>query len=286
MLAPKHIFEKLGNLKTYNQRGIRAPHKPLLLLYFFGQLQRGVRQITYGEHEKRLKDLIEAFGPPTKNVRPNYPFTRLRNDGFWIIEANTNIPDDASSNILKNCRGSLNKQWTESLVNSPSLIKEASTLLLNSHFPSTLHPAIISACGVDFDLPSKQGSRRERDPNFRELVLNSYDRKCAVCNYQIRLRDALIGVEAAHVKWHAAGGPDSINNGIALCHAHHQLFDYGAFTISAEGIFKSSFYLNGNESYDQLIRKFEGQKINQPKDPSHALEPSFLEWQKTQVFKG
>jgi predicted restriction endonuclease len=43
-----------------------------------------------------------------------------------------------------------------------------------------------------------------------------------------------VGVEAAHIKWHQAGGPDTSPNGIALCALHHKLFDRGMITFSED----------------------------------------------------
>jgi putative restriction endonuclease len=53
-----------------------------------------------------------------------------------------------------------------------------------------------------------------------------------VCGFDVRLGNILIAVEAAHIKWHQAGGPDEERNGLALCSLHHKLFDRGVFTIS------------------------------------------------------
>ncbi len=40
-----------------------------------------------------------------------------------------------------------------------------------------------------------------------------------------------IGLEAAHIKWFPAHGPDVVPNGLALCSVHHKIFDLGAFTV-------------------------------------------------------
>jgi predicted restriction endonuclease len=54
----------------------------------------------------------------------------------------------------------------------------------------------------------------------------------AVCGFDVRLGNILIAIEAAHIKWHQAGGPDEERNGLALCSLHHKLFDRGVFTVS------------------------------------------------------
>ena len=43
--------------------------------------------------------------------------------------------------------------------------------------------------------------------------------------------DGLIAADAAHIRWHAHGGPDEVPNGLALCALHHRLFDHGAITM-------------------------------------------------------
>jgi len=58
-------------------------------------------------------------------------------------------------------------------------------------------------------------------------VLEAYLAECCVCGFSLRLVDDLIGVDAAHIRWHAHGGPDEVPNGLALCGLHHRLFDHG-----------------------------------------------------------
>jgi hypothetical protein len=40
-----------------------------------------------------------------------------------------------------------------------------------------------------------------------------------------------VALDAAHIRWHQAGGPDEEANGLALRVLHHKLFDLGAFTV-------------------------------------------------------
>jgi putative restriction endonuclease len=65
-------------------------------------------------------------------------------------------------------------------------------------------------------------------------VLTAYQFQCAGCGFNVRVGDLLVFLEAAHIKWHQAGGPDSEANGVALCALHHKLFDRGAFTLSKD----------------------------------------------------
>src|SRR5690606_30440499 len=118
-------------------------------------------------------------------------------------------------------------------------------LILELHFPETLHGEILEAVGLNFHM--KQNIKR--DPKFREIVLKAYEYSCAVCGLRIRLGNTLVGIEAAHIKWHQAGGPDVEENGIALCSLHHKLFDRGVFTIDQDNILLVSEYANGNREF-------------------------------------
>ena len=74
-----------------------------------------------------------------------------------------------------------------------------------------------------------------RDPRFRKRVLEAYDERCAVCEYDIRFGDRLLGLEAAHIRWHSHDGRDVVPNGPALCGVHHKALDLGAMGLQGKG---------------------------------------------------
>jgi len=63
-------------------------------------------------------------------------------------------------------------------------------------------------------------------------VLSAYDYACAVCGFALRQGNEPVALEAAHIKWHEARGPDLVRNALSLCALHHRLFDKGAFAVS------------------------------------------------------
>ena len=121
--------------------------------------------------------------------------------------------------IDKQVAAGLSPDIEAALSKDPKMLKAAAMWLLESNFPDTIHEDILSAVGLNLKIDSK----KQRDPQFRERILVAYAYSCAVCGYGIRLGEKLVGVEAAHIKWHRAGGPDIENNGIALCSLHHKL---------------------------------------------------------------
>ena len=73
-----------------------------------------------------------------------------------------------------------------------------------------------------------------RDPDFREAVLRAYERRCAVCDFDLRIADMSFGLEAAHIMWPSHGGPPEVPNGLALCTFHHKAFDRGVIGLEPE----------------------------------------------------
>jgi putative restriction endonuclease len=127
---------------------------------------------------------------------------------------------------------------------------------------------------------------QKRDPKFRQRVLTAYEYRCAVCGFDVRLGSVSIALDAAHIRWHQAQGPDIESNGLALCTIHHKTFDLGVFTVNLEGVFLVSDQANGTSGFGELLLKHHGQAIRPPQRPEHKPEPEFLDWHGREVFKG
>lgn len=126
-----------------------------------------------------------------------------------------------------------------------------------------MHEDVLSAVGLSFD------TVRKRDPQFRDRILKAYGYQCAICGFSVRLGHSLIAVEAAHIKWHQYKGPDTEDNGVALCSMHHKLFDRGVFTISQELKILVSEDAHGSKGFDDWLMKFHGQAISKPIRPEY-----------------
>ena len=123
-----------------------------------------------------------------------------------------------------------------------------------------------------------------RDPKFREEILRAYQYQCAICGFTSQIGQKLAGVEAAHIKWHQAGGPDTHPNGIALCSLHHKLFDLGMITLDRQGIILVSETAHGSQRFEELVKAFHGSKLITP--ARHEYEPAeeYVHWHYNQVF--
>ena len=291
-MEKEQIRQRFENLNVWKSGGQRAPHKPLLLLYALGRYQQGKpRLMPYAEIESDVKQLIADFGPPRKSFHPEYPFWHLQSDSIWELQnadtiKNRKAGSSPSKAELLRCdvNGGLKKEFYEAVYRDKKLLGEIVAILLEVSFPSTVHEDILQAVGIDIEAAAAPG--RARDPRFRERILCAYEYRCAVCGFNVRLGQTLVAVEAAHIKWHQAGGPDDETNGIALCSMHHKLFDRGVFTLSDGLTVQVSELAHGSAGFDEWLMAFHGKSIMPPQRPSYYPEAQYVSWHVKEVFKG
>jgi hypothetical protein len=96
----------------------------------------------------------------------------------------------------------------EAFRRDPQVLSGIARQILDAHFPSSIHDDILEAVGLDLDADTYTTTRKAHDPAFRERVLRVHEFRCATCELDIRLGRSSVGVEAAHVMGHQAGGPD------------------------------------------------------------------------------
>lgn len=77
-------------------------------------------------------------------------------------------------------------------------------------------------------------SRIIRDAAFRRAVLEAYDDTCAVTGLRIVNGGGKAEAQAAHVVPVSVGGPDVVQNGIALSATAHWLFDRHLISIGED----------------------------------------------------
>ncbi len=280
------IIQKFESLRVWKRGNERAPHKPLLLLYAIGKLMHGEKFLSYADIEEELHNLLKEFGPWRK-TSPRHPFWRLRKDGLWEIPTADRIREDARGNAyLTELRdvgvGNFPEPIANQLQNDFGLVFEVIGRILTAHFPITYHQDILQAVGIDL---SFEFSNHRRDANFRKNILEAYGNRCAICGFNVTLRGRPIALEASHIKWHAVGGPDTIENGIAFCSLHHKLFDRGVFTLSTQLEVLISEYASGTVGFEEWLMRFHGRKINFPKRQEYYPCNIFIDWHLKEVFK-
>ena len=294
-MTREEFLRKILSISTWKRGGQRAPHKPLLLLFALGRvLNCRERFLTYEETEPDLKELLRNFGTPRKSLHPEAPFSHLCTDGLWEVRGAGQLPRTASGTFRvkelrsQRARGGFPASVHELLIARPELALEAAQEILKSHFPVSLHEEIREAVGIPGRWEVRDQPRRARATGFRREVLREYQRRCAVCDFDVRLGDELMGMEAAHIMWHSHGGPDDVTNGLALCGLHHKALDKGALGLQGEGSSIQvviSSEVTGRSEPRKWILGFHHQPLRKPRNPQFAPSGEYVRWHQHEVFR-
>ena len=289
-LSSDDVRARFHDLGVWTSDAERCPDKPLLLLYILGRYAHGSRRlIEFDRVEEDLAKLHTEFGPPHAKYDPVRPFWTLMGDGVWEVPGSENAKVKAGANptkawVKKNAlAGGFVPELFGAVAGDPDLLRDVAGDLLEAHFPGTLHPEIMASVGLD---PAMGIPPSRRDPKFRELVLKAYEARCAVCAFDARMGDSLVGLEASHIQWHQAGGPATVNNGLALCSLHGKLFDRGAFTLTSDRRVVVSSVLQGSAATEQWVTRYHGSKLRLPRRAANHPDPAFLDWHAREVFRG
>src|SRR6266568_8322611 len=266
-MTREELLTRLGGLRQARVGQVRVPHKPLLLLWLFGQFAAtGSSVASYQQAEEHVSQLINDFGPPMASPaaarqRAAMPFVHLERE-LWDLRdaAGKEIGPDAAERrawlLERGAVGGL-RPPVERLLADPGTLAAATRLLLEQHFTPVLAELICATVDLDVAALDLAGSEktaqavrsRPRRRGFAEEVLRAYASQCAMCGFDGALGRYPVGIQAAHVRWHSQEGPDETANALALCALHHALFDLGVVGITEDRrICVSGLYVARNEA--------------------------------------
>lgn len=126
-------------------------------------------------------------------------------------------------------------------------------------------------------------AKPERKAFFRRAVLQAYDARCAVTGWQLINGGGRAEVEAAHIKPVERGGPDGIQNGIALSGTAHWMFDRGLIGFADDYSILVSRQVNDRASVEAMINPSGRALVPEPL--SLRPHPAFLGWHRDNCFK-
>ena len=246
---PDQILEQflsdICSMKLHRSGSLGAAlKKPLLLLLLVSRIEN--RQV----HENRfdfsgirreLDTLIRCFGgrPSRSGSRAEQPFSHMRSPPFWRLQ--TQKPYDSGRTVLISdlmdpaSYGAFDPIIFCLLRDSKIGRTRVIDTVLNEWWPETLHPDIREELGLERLVTSR---RRRRDQQFIVDMLGNFRYSCSMCGFHGVLNGQATGIDAAHVRWHSADGPDILENGIALCKLHHWAFDKGILGIDPSNIIR------------------------------------------------
>ena len=299
------LLELLARLRCapLGRARLRAPHKPLLLLWLFGRFAASGSTVTsYAEAEEPVSALINSYGPPVATAaaarrRAAMPFIHLERE-IWELrdasgaEIGPRVPESGPWLTGHGAVGRL-RPTVEQLLVDPGTLAAAARLLLDLHFTPGLSGMICDAVGLDLAVLELAGStgvavtrRSVRRAGFAEEVLRAYAYQCAMCGFDGALGRNPVGIEAAHVRWHSQAGPDVVANGLSLCALHHALFDLGVLGLTPERRIRVSDLYVARSEAGRGIGLLAGTALIAPMPGQPAVELDHIGWHGRQVFKG
>ncbi|HKB78630.1 MAG TPA: HNH endonuclease [Thermoanaerobaculia bacterium] len=117
--------------------------------------------------------------------------------------------------------------------------------------------------------------------SFRVVVLDSYERRCAVTNER-----TIPALEAAHIRDYRDVQEHSINNGILFRADIHKLFDTGYVTVTPDHHFEVSKRIKEEFENGRDYYKLHGTSIRLPHDRSDYPAAEALTWHNEQRYLG
>ncbi|MGX7873203.1 HNH endonuclease [Mesorhizobium sp. ORM6] len=117
-------------------------------------------------------------------------------------------------------------------------------------------------------------NRKIRDANFRRQICDAYDNRCAVTGIRLVNGGGKAEVQAAHIWPVASGGPDVVQNGLALSGTIHWLFDRHLISLTDD----YRLLVSHNKVPNELRNLFAQQlgRIHLPRDPKLWPHPGYV----------
>jgi hypothetical protein len=124
---------------------------------------------------------------------------------------------------------------------------------------------------------------QRRDEAFRDIVLDNYDKTCAVTGQKFVFSDT-IEADAAHIIGKEFRGTDDPRNGLAMSKSVHWAFDTGIFTISDQ--YEVIIHPEAKKASVKAFPLFDKDRkqIVLPSDPAYHPHQDALAWHRKERF--
>ena len=87
------------------------------------------------------------------------------------------------------------------------------------------------------------------------------------------------------MRWFAFGGPDALDNGLALCVLHHKLFDLGVLGVDQGLQVRVSAMFTARTEAGRAVYALHGRKLT-PRPGTVVPAAAHVAWHAREVFKG
>jgi putative restriction endonuclease len=256
---------------------------------------QGHSRLNFSEVQERLLPLLKAYAPPVAaRHQPELPYWHLQSDELWEVDGASKFPRQQGNfprmDAIRRSSAGLPKADAELLRSDPRVVEQVIKVLLDAHFPASVHEDLLSAVGLATDMPTESATKSvaplSRDPAFRQAVLRAYEHRCAFSGFRAALHGSYFGCEAAHVQWHAFAGPDVVANGIALEPTIHKLFDAGAWSLTDDRRIIVSANYTGSDAAVRRLREQHGKVLGSPLPGEPPVAPEFIRWHREATLGG
>ena len=127
--------------------------------------------------------------------------------------------------------------------------------------------------------------RAERSATFARMVRRAYDGRCAISGLRLRNGGGRAEVQACHIRSVEDGGPDVVENGIALSGTLHWMFDRGLIRVADDK--QHSLIISHNKvdlpTVERLVNPEQRLMLDHV-DPRHHPHPDYLRWHREKDF--
>ncbi|MEI7629225.1 MAG: HNH endonuclease [Bacteroidota bacterium] len=306
------FIKKIGSLNRATVNGLKAPHKPILLLSV-------IESIAFGEiveNKIEISPLLVARFKDNWNrlvntniFQPNFalPFFHMQKEGFWKLKTYFGkeilITSSHSIKSFSQLKESVAYSYLDSnlfaLIQNPKTRDEIYRFITVKYFGKndTIHKQyglvdevteqILNEPSIEYQKQIEIADDEEifvRCGVFKRVVPKIYDYTCCVSGMRIISGYDIQMVDACHIVPFSVSHNDTISNGISLSPNLHRAFDRGLITLDEKYrvVISKSFTEYPSEN---MLKLLEGKQILLPKDNKHYPSTENLKWHNYNIFK-
>lgn len=312
-------LKAFSKLKRATKNGIKAPHKPILLLAIIksielGEIKNNKIYIT-PELVARFKDywkwlVRESFFSPNFSLpffHLTNDYTRNRLDRFWHLQTYFGkqilLTSSHSIRSFSQLQASVQYGYFDdglfSLLSNHDSRQIISRFLLEHYFSGqklydnrsdlfeSVTKQILHDSPVEYLHVIERADEEEvfiRSGVFKKVVPRIYDYTCCISGLRIVSGYDIQMVDACHIIPFANSHNDTISNGISLCPNLHRAFDRGLVSIDCD--YRVLVADNFVESSHEIgIKAYQGKRIILPDEESYRPAVENLDWHRVNIFK-
>ncbi len=302
-----------SHLKRATINGLKAPHKPILLLSVIQSIEKGEilkNQIDISPQLiARFRDNWNLY-VKSNLFRPNFflPFFHLRSDKFWHLKTIIGKEISLSKSLSIGSFAQLKETvayafldmelfellssyenrivainfllWhyfnTENIINSDyGLIDEIKKQILNDT-PAQYQQHLVFSDDEDIFI---------RGGIFKKEIPRIYNLTCCISRMRIVTGFNIQMVDACHIIPFSISHDDTITNGITLNPNLHRAFDRGLISIDENYLVRVSNNFSENNNYAGSLNSYAGKSILLPDERKFWPSVNNFKWHQENIFK-